>query len=343
MDFTNINKFYCGGCTAKLPQGMLKEAVSKIPIFSDPNLLVGFDTSDDGAVYKLTDELAVIQTLDFFTPMLSNPFTFGQVAATNALSDIAAMGGVATLALNIVGFPENEDPAILAEILQGGAEKVKEAGAVLCGGHSIADKEIKYGLSVMGTVHPSKILHNNTCNIGDVILLTKPLGVGMVLSAYSAGYASEASFKQAVTSMTFLNMHTLNIAKEFDISACTDVTGFGFLGHLNEMVNNNCIVVDTSEVIYIDEAYTLACEFLTTAGGQKNRNYLEDKISFNNVPDAMQEILFDPQTSGGLLIALPKNQAQLLLQKFENGGISSSIVAEVVEKRQAKEKNILVY
>ena len=206
MNIRNLNKFTsCGGCIAKLPQGMLKDVVSKIPRSDDPNLLVGFDTSDDGSVYKVSAEIAIINTLDFFPPMVNDPYLFGKIAAANALSDIYAMGGEVKTALNIVCFPEEEDPVILGEILRGGAEKVLEAGGVLCGGHSINDKEVKYGLSVTGVVHPDKIMYNNRCKVGDRIILTKPLGVGMVTTSYKAGAASEESYQQAISSMQTLN------------------------------------------------------------------------------------------------------------------------------------------
>lgn len=342
MDIRKINKFTsCGGCIAKLPQGMLKDAVSKIPVFSDPNLLVGFDTSDDGAVYKLSDEIAIIQTLDFFPPMVNDPYLFGKIAAANALSDIYAMGGEVTVALNIVCFPEEEDPAILGEILRGGGEKVKEAGGVLCGGHSINDKEFKYGLSVTGVVHPDKIMHNNHCRIGDKIILTKPLGVGLVTTSYKAGEASQESYDRAVLSMQTLNKYAFEIAKKYKIHSCTDVTGFGFLGHLNEMVTPEySIAVDSKNVQYIPEAMRLAQEFLITGGGQKNRSFLAGKVRFEQVPDAVQEILFDPQTSGGLLISVAPEDADEMLKEMQSLELPCSIVAEV---RDRASRNVVVY
>ncbi|CQR71146.1 Selenide, water dikinase [Sporomusa ovata DSM 2662] len=334
MDTRKLNKFTaCGGCIAKLPQGLLKDAVANIPAFNDPDLLVGFDTSDDGAVYRLQDDLAVIQTLDFFPPMVNDPYLFGKIAAANALSDIYAMGGQVKTALNIVCFPENEDPAILGEILRGGAEKVKEAGGVLCGGHSINDKEPKYGLSVTGVVHPDRIMHNNRCQLGDRILLTKPLGVGMVTSSYKAGAASRESYEQAVDGMQTLNKYAFDIAARYRIHSCTDVTGFGFLGHLNEMVTSNySIRVDSRQVLYIPEAWRLAEEFLITGGGQKNRSFLQAKVGFYNVPPAMEEILFDPQTSGGLLISVAADDAAALLEELNTLTLASCMVGEVVER-----------
>ena len=307
-----------------------------IPLPSDKNLLVGFDTSDDGAVYKLSDDLAIIQTLDFFPPMVEDPYIFGQIAAANALSDVAAMGGVPKVALNIVAFPEDGDPAVLAAILTGGAHKVAEAGAVLCGGHSIADVSVKYGLSVMGIVHPNRIMRNNTCRIGDVIVLTKPLGVGIVAAAYGAGAASREAYSEAILHMATLNQPAFATAQKYDVSSITDVTGFGFLGHLNEMVNDGySIVVDSAAVPHINEAYRLATQFMTTVAGAKNRRYLEDKVEFCDVPQAMEEILCDPQTSGGLLISMKKTDAADFVREFP-----AFIVAEVTNRQL---KNILVY
>lgn len=342
MDTRKLNKFTaCGGCIAKLPQGLLKDVITSIPVFNDPDLLVGFDTSDDGAVYRLQDDLAIIQTLDFFPPMVNDPYLFGKIAAANALSDIYAMGGQVKTALNIVCFPEDEDPAILGEILRGGAEKVQEAGGVLCGGHSINDKEPKYGLSVTGVVHPDRIMHNNRCQIGDRVLLTKPLGVGMVTASYKVGEASRESYEQAVNGMQTLNKYAFEIASRYRIHSCTDVTGFGFLGHLNEMVTSDySIRVDSRQVLYIPEAWRLAEEFMVTGGGQKNRTFLQAKVCFYNVPPAMEEIMFDPQTSGGLLISVAADDATALLTELNTLELASCIVGEVVERA---EHNIVVY
>lgn len=342
MDIQKIMKLpACGGCVAKLPPGMLKEVVQKIPKFSDPNLLVGFDTSDDGAVYKLSDDIAIIQTLDFFTPMVDDPYVFGKIAAANALSDVYAMGGKVAVALNIVCFPEEDEPAILASILQGGAEKVMEAGGVLCGGHSINDKECKYGLSVTGVVHPDKYLRNNTCKKGDVIILTKPVGVGMITASYKFGEVAEEDFQAALKSMQTLNKYAFEAASKYDLHAGTDVTGFGFLGHLNEMVDDGySIAVESKDVKYIPGAKHLAEEFLTTGGGQKNRNFLKDKVKFINVPDYMQEILLDPQTSGGMLLSVSPKDAKELMKELDDLELRSSIVGEVQDRKDA---NVIVY
>jgi selenide,water dikinase len=265
--------------------------------------------------------------------MVNDPYLFGKIAATNALSDVYAMGGNVMTALNIVCFPEEEEPAILGEILRGGAEKVLEAGGVLCGGHSIDDKEPKYGLSVTGVVHPDKILYNNRCEIGDRIILTKPLGVGMVTTSYKAGEASEESYLQAIASMQRLNKFAMETAKKYRIHSCTDVTGFGFLGHLNEMVTPAySIHAEAGSVPYIKEAERLASEYLTTGGGVKNRNFLQNKVSLQGLSMPMEEILFDPQTSGGLLISVHRDDAEALLAELSGPDPSSRIVAEVIPR-----------
>ena len=323
-----------------MPAGLLAQITSKIPVTFDENLLVGFDTSDDGAVYRLTPDLAIIQTLDFFPPMINDPYIFGQIAAANALSDVAAMGGVPKVALNIVAFPANEDPAVLEAILRGGAEKVAEAGAVLCGGHSISDDSIKYGLSVTGVVHPDKILHNNRCNIGDTIVLTKPIGVGILSSGYNSGRVSRAAFDMAVDSMCTLNQHAFDIARKYNLSAATDVTGFGFLGHLNEMVNcGYSIVVNSKNVEYFEEAMGLAVDGRITGGGRRNREFLVDKVAFDGVDAPMQDLLFDPQTSGGLLISLAADDAKRLAAELRDLGINAGVAAEVVPR---EDRNIYV-
>jgi len=341
MTTTNLKKLTgCGGCTAKLPPGKLKEVLESIPQFYDPNLLVGFDSSDDGAVYKLTDDIAIIKTLDFFPPMTDDPYTFGKIAAANSLSDIYAMGGEVKIALNIVCFPEKDDMAVLGEILRGGAEKVLESGGVLCGGHSISDEKIKYGLSVTGVVHPDKVYKNNSCKIGDDIILTKPLGIGIITSAYSVFKERNEAYEAAVHSMETLNKYAAEVAKNFDVSACTDVTGFGFLGHLNEMSNTDfTISVDAQSVSYIPKAYDYAKEFIITAGGQKNRKFLTGKVGIQINDSALEEIMFDSQTSGGLLISLPNDQSNELLKRLKSAGVNASIVAKVVPREKT---NIIV-
>lgn len=323
----------CGGCAAKLPQGLLRDVLAGIPPVTDERLLVGFDTFDDGAVYLLRDDLAIIHTTDFFPPMVEDPYLFGKIAAANALSDVYAMGGRVTTALNIVAFPADGDLAMLAAMLRGGAEKVKEAGGVLCGGHSIADPQPKYGLAVTGTIHPAHILRNNTCQIGDRIILTKALGVGMMTSAYRQGQASEESYVRAVQSMQTLNKYAAEAARRFRLHACTDVTGFGFLGHLNEMVTPAVSIrVMANNIPYIPEALRLGEAGLITSGGRKNRAFLADQVEFRGVEPAMQEILFDPQTSGGLLLSVHLDDAAALMAALGELELPSAVVGEVVAR-----------
>ena len=325
--------FICGGCNAKIGPGELAAILNTLPQQTNNQLLVGFDSADDAAVYKLTDEIAMIQTLDFFPTMVSDPTLFGQIAATNAMSDVFAMGGEVLTAMNIVCWPEDKNPALLGDILKGGQEKVQEAGGVLVGGHSIHDSLPKYGLSVSGQVHPEAIYRNNTSQVGDRLILTKPLGTGIITTAYSAGEMSEPDFQEAVVSMTTLNMYAARIFREFTIHACTDVTGFGLLGHLNEMIGQEfSAYVETSAIPYFKGAYKGAQEFLITAGGQRNRNALEGSVVFEHVDFAMEELLYDPQTSGGLLASVPATQAEALLLRLQEAGIPAGLIGVITEK-----------
>lgn len=328
-------KLFCkgGGCTAKLGAGILSRVLERLPKFDkDPALLIGYDSKDDAAVYKLTDEVAVVQTLDFFPPMVDDPYTFGQIAATNALSDIWAMGGQVKTALNIVCFPEKSDLNILGEMMRGGAEKVAEAGGVLAGGHSIADSDVKYGLSVMGVVHPDHIYANNTPQTGDCLVLTKRLGVGILCTANRVGEASAEAMAAAITSMTTLNKYAAQCCRAYEVHACTDVTGFSFLGHLHEMMDGaHSCRIEAGAVPVFSEALRHADEFLLTAAGQRNRNHTGPFVRFENVPFSMEEVLFDPQTSGGLLVALPKEQAAALAEDLRRGGAPAAVVGEVTD------------
>lgn len=329
-----------GGCTAKLGPEILSRVLGKIERGEkEPNLLVGFDSNDDAAVYRVSDEIAIVQTLDFFPPMVEDPYTFGKIAAANALSDVYAMGGEVISALNIVCFPQEADLNILGEIMRGGSEKVVEAGAVLCGGHSINDADIKYGLSVNGIVHPDKIYTNNGGQPGDVLILTKKLGVGIINAASRVQAASEEAFKEAVASMTTLNKYAAGIAKKYTVHACTDITGFGFLGHLHEMLDNRLsAVIDTLGIPYVAEAYRHAEEFLITAAAQRNRNHVQAYIEFKNTPFPMEEILFDPQTSGGLLFAVPGEESSQMLGELREAGLPASVVGRLIHRNDVNYK-----
>ena len=327
-----------GGCTAKLGAGVLEHILEKLPKGEkDPNLLVGYDSKDDASVYRLTDDLAMVQTLDFFPPVVEDPYTFGKIAAANALSDIYAMGGEVRTALNIVCFPEQMDLNVLGEIMRGGAEKVQEAGGSLSGGHSIADDSVKYGLSVTGTVHPDRIWQNNTGRVGDLLILTKPLGTGILCAAHRVGEENPGGFQKAVESMMTLNKYASETARKYNIHACTDVTGFSFLGHLHEMMDGRLSCrIDGSAVPVFPEALDYADEFLLTAAGQRNRNHVQEHVKFVNVPFAMEEVLYDPQTSGGLLVSVSREQAEALQQELQEAGLSAAIVGEVLEKSETE-------
>ena len=319
-----------GGCTAKLGPAALNKVLEKLPKQEDPNLLVGFGGCDDGAVYRLGDDLAIVQTLDFFPPMVENPHLFGQIAAANALSDVYAMGGQVKTALNIVCFPETMDLNILGKILLGGSEKVQEAGGVLAGGHSIADSDVKYGLSVTGVVHPDQIWSNEGCQEGDVLILTKPLGVGLVCTAARMNAAAEKDMELAVRSMTTLNKYGAEILKKYRIHGCTDVTGFGFLAHLCEMVGERYTAfVDQAAVPFIPGCPGYVEEFYLTAAAQRNRNHVQEKVKFGNVSFAMEEILFDPQTSGGLLASVAAADGPAALEEIRKLGLPCGIVGRI--------------
>ncbi len=310
---------------------------------SDERLLVGLETSDDAAVYKISDELAMIQTLDFFTPVVDDPFTFGQIAATNSLSDVYAMGGEPKLAMNIVCFPNCLSPDILAEILKGGADKVKEAGAVIVGGHTVEDDEPKYGLSVSGFVHPDKILTNSNAKVGDVLIITKPLGLGIINTAIKGEMADKESYDIAVKLMTTLNKYAKEaIDKVKGVSSLTDITGFGLIGHGVEMAKGSgvTIKIDHKKIPIIPKALEYANMGLIPAGAYANRQYTADDVFIDDiVPKNIEDVLFDPQTSGGLFISVKKSHAEKLLEALKDTPTESSIIGYVVEQ---EDKSIIV-
>ncbi len=328
-----------GGCTAKLGPGALAHVLEKLgkPAVRDENLLIGYDSSDDAAVYRISDDTAIVQTLDFFPPMVEDPYVFGQIAAANALSDVYAMGGDVKTALNIVCFPEEMDLNILGKILQGGNEKVQEAGGTLAGGHSIHDSGVKYGLSVMGTVHPQRIFANNGCQDGDVLLLTKPLGVGIICTAGRIGEASPEAMERAVQSMTRLNRRASEIVREYRVHGCTDVTGFGFLGHLREMLGDSfCAEIDSGSIPRLPMSLEYAGEFYLTAAAQRNRNHVGAAVEFQGVSFEMEELLFDPQTSGGLLVSLPEEDAKAAAGRMRAEEIECAVVGKIIRGTEPK-------
>lgn len=326
-----------GGCTAKLGPAVLERVLSQLPRPTDPALLIGSESSDDAAVYQLTDDLAMVQTLDFFPPMVEDPYLFGQIAAANALSDIYAMGGRVRTALNIVCFPEAMDLNILGRILQGGCEKVMEAGGSLAGGHSIADQEVKYGLSVTGTIHPEKIRPNNAGRVGDALVLTKPLGVGLVCTAARMGAASDDALALAVRSMTTLNKYAAELADRYPVHACTDVTGFGLLGHLHEMTRPDLTArIYMKDVPVIPQAAAYADGFYLTAAAQRNRNFADGRVKLKGLTFAQEEILFDPQTSGGLLFALDADAADEFVRELQALGLPCGKIGQFIPRMDAE-------
>lgn len=308
---------------------------------TDENVIVGLDRADDAGVYRISDELALIQTVDFFTPVVDDPYWFGQIAAANALSDVYAMGGTPKTAMNLVAFPvKSMDLSVLRDIIQGGIDKIKEAGVVLIGGHSIEDKELKYGLSVTGIIHPSRILTKKKLRLGDRLVLTKPLGTGIVNTAIKAGMASGALAERVTRLMASLNRGAAQIMSGFDVHACTDVTGFGLLGHLAEMVSGSGLGVriTAGSVPIIPEAMEYASMGLIPAGAYRNKEFRESMINFSEkVERSVRDVLFDPQTSGGLLISVNPDDAEALLSALEHAGHNgSSLVGEIVTASEEK-------
>lgn len=304
---------------------------------------MGLDTSDDAAVYQLNDELALIQTLDFFTPVVDDPYTYGQIAAANALSDVYAMGGTPTVAMNIVCFPNCLDPSVLKDILLGGADKVKESGALLVGGHSVEDEEPKYGLSVSGMVHPTKVLANNTAKPGDILILTKPLGLGILNTAIKAEMTTKTQYRDAVHTMTTLNKYAVEALKAVEIHACTDITGFGIIGHGKELAEGSGVSVEfySDQMPVIEGAEDLAKMGIIPGGMYTNRKYMENAVENHSENEAMLDIMYDPQTSGGLLIAISEEDREKALKALATMGKTAfSEVGRVVEK---KEKAIYIY
>jgi selenide,water dikinase len=311
---------------------------------TDENVIVGLDRADDAGVYKIADDLALIQTVDFFTPIVDDPYGFGQIAAANALSDVYAMGGIPKTAMNLVAFPVKEmDLSVLRQIIQGGLDKLTEANVVLIGGHSIEDKELKYGLSVTGFVHPARVLAKKNLRSGDRLVLTKPLGTGIVNTAIKAGMASAELTDKVTHLMASLNRDAARIMLNFNISACTDVTGFGLLGHLAEMVcgSSASVRVFSEQVPMIAEAVELAAMGLIPAGAYKNREFRDPMTTFaDEVKRSLQDVLFDPQTSGGLLISISRQQAGDLVSALKDAGIGDAV--EIGEVLRGPEEKIWV-
>ena len=325
----------CAGCGAKVGAGVLAQLLEGVRTHTDPNLLVGFDKSDDASVYNLSDELALVQTVDFFPPIADDPYLFGQIAATNALSDVYAMGGEPKLALNLLCVPRDMPNEAVHEILRGGYDKVYEAGCLITGGHSIFDEEPKYGLAVTGFVRPDRVLTNSGAKPGDVLLLTKPLGVGILSTAYKGELASEEGMALAYRLMTTLNRAARDAMVRCRVHACTDVTGFSLLGHLLEMAQGSDVqaVLSVGGIDLIPEAVELAKLGVLPEGMYRNRSFAEPFVDVGDTPLHIQDVLFDPQTAGGLLIAVHPGDADALLDELARCVPSAQRIGEMREYR----------
>jgi selenide,water dikinase len=332
------------GCAAKLSPAILDSVLKRLPRQIDPNVLVGFETSDDAAVYCLSDDLAIVQTVDFFTPIVDDPSLFGQVAAANSLSDIYAMGGRPISALTIVAFPTSGEPEILEEILRGGLSKMSEARCTVVGGHSIRDDELKFGYAVTGVIHPGKIWKNVGARPGDVVLFTKPLGTGVISTALKQGLAKEAWIAAATDSMTRLNRDAASALREVEsaskddgpVHAVTDVTGFGLLGHAREMVVGSAVSmkINYKQIAYLPGAVEAARGHFVSGGLKNNRDFCEGCVSFlDQVTEEFRALLFDPQTSGGLLVSIAPDSADAAIKALKRFNVSAQVIGEVIPRR----------
>lgn len=338
MDDIKLTKLAeCAGCGAKVGAGELAKILKDLPVRKDPNLLVGYDRNDDACVYRISEELAIVQTVDFFPPIVDDPFRFGAVAAANALSDVYAMGGEPKIALNVMAVPEDMPRETVNRILKGGYTKVFEAGALVAGGHSIYDKEPKYGMAVTGFVNPEKMLTNSGAKPGDVLIYTKFLGVGVITSGAKAGMASQEAVEQAEQGMMTLNRAARDIMVKYRVHACTDVTGFGLLGHSLEMAQGSDTEIHfrTDSLRFLPGAMDLAVLGILPAGMYRNRHFAEPWVDPGKTETALQDLLYDPQTSGGLLIAVHPADADALLSELrESSGVPcAQMAAEVRDYR----------
>jgi selenide,water dikinase len=318
----------------------LAEVLARLRLKQDPALLVGFEGRDDAAVYRLDEGRALVSTVDFFSPMVEDPFLFGKIAAANALSDIYAMGAKPLYALNLVCFPQKLDRTILEAILAGGAEKALEADAVIAGGHSIYDHEPKYGLAVTGLVDPRGLIRNNTCREGDALILTKALGTGLVMAGLRAGEAAEDTVRAAACSMERLNRYAAEKFSSFRVHACTDVTGFGLAVHAAEMAGEQfSLLIDGDSLPLLPGALDFAERYYATAAGQRNRNFMEGRADVSGIGAALREVVFDPQTSGGLLISVAAEDAEELCGAIARDDPAAAIIGEV---RRREDVSVMV-
>lgn len=329
VNFDLLKTVEQGGCSAKIPPDLLDKIVSRIPILQHKNLLVGTETHDDAAIWKISDEQALIQTTDFFPPLCSDPYDFGQIAAANALSDVFAMGGEAFMAMNLVMFPSKLNMEILEAILLGGAEKVKEAGAVLCGGHTIDDVTPKFGLAVAGFVHPEEMTTNAGVKPDQVLILTKPIGTGIIMAGHKMGEIQANEYNACLESMKLLNREGARLMRKYKVRGATDITGFGFLGHALKMAKGSKVQlkIKASSMPLLKGSYALAELGCLPGACFRNLKYVEDECSFSLTLDYnLKMLLLDAQTSGGLLIAVASDRANDLLNELKNGFYPGSAI-----------------
>ncbi|MBQ7016558.1 MAG: selenide, water dikinase SelD [Firmicutes bacterium] len=328
----------CAGCGAKMGAGTLAKMLEGFKSHSDSRLIVGYDKSDDASVFVIDENTALIQTTDFFPPIVDNPYLYGKIAATNALSDVYAMGGEPKLALNIMCAAEGMSDDTIREILRGGYDAAYDAGAIITGGHTIKGAEPIYGLAVSGFVHPEKVLTNSNARPGDVLILTKPLGVGIITTGAKADMTKDTLMERIYTQMATLNKAARDVMVQYNVHSCTDVTGFGLLGHSYEMAQgSSCSVhIQVDKVPYHPEALELAAMGLIPAGAYRNREYAEKGVAASkSIPLALQDILYDPQTSGGLLFSLPQEEADRCLEHMRKTVPAAAIVGYISEKEDS--------
>jgi selenide,water dikinase len=327
----------CAGCASKIGPGALKDALNDIPVFSDPRVIRGMESLDNAGVFKLSEDLAIIQTVDFFPPLVDDPFTFGQIAVANALSDVYTMGGTPITAMNLVCFPvETMDTSVLRDVLRGGADKLIEAGAVLVGGHSIDDPVLKFGVSATGTVHPRQLVTNSGAKPGDKVILTKAIGSGIVITAMKAGQVDDQTLATVIKSMITLNKTASALMVEAEVRCATDITGFGFLGHTVQLANNSKvgIKINAVSVPLFPRVLEFTAKGLCPGGLYRNRDFYASSVKAGaDISADLLDVFHDPQTSGGLLICIDPRKADKLLEKLNGSGVTeAAIIGEVVNE-----------
>ncbi len=334
----NLTDYSSGlGCASKMQADYLQEILADMPASINPNVLVGNKTSDDAAVYKLSDDLAIVQTVDFFAPIVNDPYSFGQIAAANAISDIYAMGAKPIFALNVVAFPEKTlSQEVLKQILKGASDKATEAGIDILGGHTVKDEEPKFGMTVSGIIHPDKIMDNAHAQAGDLLILTKPLGTGIITTGMKKRKTSQDIEKRAIESMSLLNKTAAEIVKRFPVNSCTDVTGFGLLGHLSEMTMGSKVNAEVyyKQLPFIQGLFDLPIEDLIAGGTKHNKRFVENRVSYSKEFSELEKLIInDAQTSGGLLVSIPEKFGDDFISTCKNEGLQyASIIGKMTEK-----------